>query len=126
MQTMKESGLMWYLLIYIFVIQLGLIGYLWADASFYILAGINGVALAVGARSFTGNNENTVKKEKKAEPSFVRATSETKDEKYTLAEDEIITVQESQRKPESSESNIEQVKVRFNKTKTKPQPQTQE
>ena len=46
-KKMIKSELLWYLLIYIFVIQMGIVGYLWSDASFYILAGVNGIALAV-------------------------------------------------------------------------------
>lgn len=49
---MRQSGLMRYLLIYIFVIQLGIVGYLWADSAFYVLAGLNMLALGVGAWSF--------------------------------------------------------------------------
>ena len=51
-KEMGKNGLLWYLLIYIFVIQMGIVWYLWSDASFYVLAGVNGIALAVGAWSF--------------------------------------------------------------------------
>lgn len=51
-KEMVKNGLLWYLLIYIFVIQMGIVWYLWSDTSFYVLAGVNGIALAVGAWSF--------------------------------------------------------------------------
>ena len=111
---MIKSGLLWYLLIYIFVIQMGIVGYLWSDASFYILAGVNGIALAVWAWSFSNREKkdietkvsekilanNKVEKslEVKEEPQtedqeekksdfFVREVYDLKDTNYTLEEE---------------------------------------
>ena len=148
---MVKNGLLWYLLIYIFVIQMGIVWYLWSDASFYVLAGVNGIALAVGAWSFCkekskDNHPETQGKtilespkeeiinDKKAEDTaeneeeqekksdfFVRNESEHKDEKYSLSEEDIETPTREQ-----TPHNIEQVRVRFNKVKSKPQPTHQE
>ncbi|MBB1543181.1 MAG: hypothetical protein HG456_000205 [candidate division SR1 bacterium] len=148
---MGKNGLLWYLLIYIFVIQMGIVGYLWSDASFYVLAGVNGIALAVGAWSFCkekskDNHPETQGKtmlespkeeiinDKKAEDTaeneeeqekksdfFVRNEPEHKDEKYSLSEEDIEVPTREQ-----TPHNIEQVRVRFNKVKSKPQPTHQE
>ena len=154
-KKMIKSGLLWYLLIYIFVIQMGIVGYLWSDASFYILAGVNGIALAVWAWSFSNrekkdietkvsekilaNNkvektfevkeepqtalieEETADQEEKEEKSdfFVRDVSD-KDERYDLEED--IPSPQAEKKPH----NIEQVRVRFNRSKSKTQAPQQE
>ena len=153
---MIKSGLLWYLLIYIFVIQMGIVGYLWSDASFYILAGVNGIALAVWAWSFSNkekkdietkvsekilaNNkveksleikeepltalieeetEDQEEKEEKKSDFFVREVSD-KDERYDLEED--IPSPQAEKKPH----NIEQVRVRFNRSKSKTQATQQE
>ena len=148
---MVKNGLLWYLLIYIFVIQMGIVWYLWSDASFYVLAGVNGIALAVGAWSFCkekskDNHPETQGKtmlespkeeiinDKKAEDTaeneeeqekksdfFVRNEPEHKDEKYSLSEEDIEVPTREQ-----TPHNIEQVRVRFNKVKSKPQPTHQE
>ena len=148
---MAKNGLLWYLLIYIFVIQMGIVWYLWSDASFYVLAGVNGIALAVGAWSFCkekskDNHPETQGKimlespkeeiinDKKAEDIaeneeeqekksdfFVRNEPEHKDEKYSLSEEDIEVPTREQ-----TPHNIEQVRVRFNKVKAKPQPTHQE
>lgn len=148
---MGKNGLLWYLLIYIFVIQMGIVWYLWSDASFYVLAGVNGIALAVGAWSFCkekskDNHPETQGKtmlespkeeiinDKKAEDTteneeeqekkadfFVRNEPEHKDEKYSLSEEDIEVPTREQ-----TPHNIEQVRVRFNKVKSKPQPTHQE
>ena len=148
---MGKNGLLWYLLIYIFVIQMGIVWYLWSDASFYVLAGVNGIALAVGAWSFCkekskDNHPETQGKtmlespkeeiinDKKAEDTaeneeeqekksdfFVRNEPEHKDEKYSLPEEDIEVPTREQ-----TPHNIEQVRVRFNKVKSKPQPTHQE
>lgn len=150
-KEMVKNGLLWYLLIYIFVIQIGIVWYLWSDASFYVLAGVNGIALAVGAWSFCKrkvNNEEgetlvkdaprslkeEIKNDKKAEDTaeneegqekkadfFVRNEPEHKDEKYSLSEEDIEVPTREQ-----TPHNIEQVRVRFNKVKSKPQPTHQE
>ena len=150
-KEMGKNGLLWYLLIYIFVIQMGIIWYLWSDASFYVLAGVNGIALAVGAWSFCkekskDNHPETQGKtmlespkeeiinDKKAEDTaeneeeqekksdfFVRNEPEHKDEKYSLSEEDIEVPTREQ-----TPHNIEQVRVRFNKVKSKPQPTHQE
>ena len=148
---MVKNGLLWYLLIYIFVIQIGIVWYLWSDTSFYVLAGVNGIALAVGAWSFCkekskDNHPETQGKtmlespkeeiinDKKAEDTaeneeeqekksdfFVRNEPEHKDEKYSLSEEDIEVPTREQ-----TPHNIEQVRVRFNKVKAKPQPTHQE
>ena len=150
-KEMGKNGLLWYLLIYIFVIQMGIVWYLWSDASFYILAGVNGIALAVGAWSFCkekakDNHPETQGKtmlespkeeiinDKKAEDTaeneeeqekksdfFVRNEPEHKDEKYSLSEEDIEVPTREQ-----TPHNIEQVRVRFNKVKSKSQPTHQE
>lgn len=150
-KEMGKNGLLWYLLIYIFVIQMGIVWYLWSDASFYVLAGVNGIALAVGAWSFCkekskDNHPETQGKimlespkeeiinDKKAEDTaeneeeqekksdfFVRNELEHKDEKYSLSEEDIEVPTREQ-----TPHNIEQVRVRFNKVKSKPQPTHQE
>ena len=148
---MVKNGLLWYLLIYIFVIQMGIVWYLWSDTSFYVLAGVNGIALAVGAWSFCkekskDNHPETQGKimlespkeeiinDKKAEDTaeneeeqekksdfFVRNEPEHKDEKYSLSEEDIEVPTREQ-----TPHNIEQVRVRFNKVKSKSQPTHQE
>ena len=148
---MVKNGLLWYLLIYIFVIQMGIVWYLWSDASFYVLAGVNGIALAVGAWSFCkekskDNHPETQGKimlespkeeiinDKKAEDTaeneeeqekksdfFVRNEPEHKDEKYSLSEEDIEVPTREQ-----TPHNIEQVRVRLNKVKSKSQPTHQE
>ena len=130
---------------------MGVVWYLWSDASFYILAGVNGIALAVGAWSFCKrkvNNEEgetlvkdaprslkeEIKNEEKWEEIlenkesqekksdfFVRNESEHKDEKYTISEEDIEVPTREQ-----TPHNIEQVRVRFNKVKSKSQPTHQE
>ena len=150
-KEMGKNGLLWYLLIYIFVIQMGIVWYLWSDASFYVLAGVNGIALAVGAWSFCkekakDNHPETQGKtilespreeiinDKKAEDTaeneeeqekksdfFVRNEPEHKDEKYSLSEEDIEVPTREQ-----TPHNIEQVRVRFNKVKSKSQPTHQE
>ena len=150
-KEMGKNGLLWYLLIYIFVIQMGIVWYLWSDASFYVLAGVNGIALAVGAWSFCkekskDNHPETQGKtmlespkeeiinDKKAEDTaeneeeqekksdfFVRNEPEYKDEKYSLSEEDIEVPTREQ-----TPHNIEQVRVRFNKVKSKSQPTHQE
>ena len=150
-KEMGKNGLLWYLLIYIFVIQMGIVWYLWSDASFYILAGVNGIALAVGAWSFCKekskdkhpetqgkimlespkeeiiNNkkaEDTAENEEEQEKKsdfFVRNEPEYKDEKYSLSEEDIEVPTREQ-----TPHNIEQVRVRFNKVKSKSQPTRQE
>ena len=150
-KEMGKNGLLWYLLIYIFVIQMGIVWYLWSDASFYVLAGVNGIALAVGAWSFCkekskDNHPETQGKtmlespkeeiinDKKAEDIaeneeeqekksdfFVRNEPEHKDEKYSLSEEDIEVPTREQ-----TPHNIEQVRVRFNKVKSKSQPTHQE
>ena len=148
---MGKNGLLWYLLIYIFVIQMGIVWYLWSDVSFYVLAGVNGIALAVGAWSFCKEKskdnhpetqgktmlespkeeiindkkaEDTAENEKEQEKKsdfFVRNEPEHKDEKYSLSEEDIEVPTREQ-----TPHNIEQVRVRFNKVKSKPQPTHQE
>ena len=150
-KEMGKNGLLWYLLIYIFVIQMGIVWYLWSDTSFYVLAGVNGIALAVGAWSFCkekskDNHPETQGKtmlespkeeiinDKKAEDTaeneeeqekksdfFVRNEPEHKDEKYSLSEEDIEVPTREQ-----TPHNIEQVRVRFNKVKSKSQPTHQE
>lgn len=150
-KEMVKNGLLWYLLIYIFVIQMGIVWYLWSDTSFYVLAGVNGIALAVGAWSFCkekskDNHPETQGKtilespkeeiinDKKAEDIaeneeeqekksdfFVRNEPEHKDEKYSLSEEDIEVPTREQ-----TPHNIEQVRVRFNKVKSKSQPTHQE
>ena len=150
-KEMVKNGLLWYLLIYIFVIQMGIVWYLWSDTSFYVLAGVNGIALAVGAWSFCkekskDNHPETQGKtmlespkeeiinDKKAEDTaeneeeqekksdfFVRNEPEHKDEKYSLSEEDIEVPTREQ-----TPHNIEQVRVRFNKVKSKSQPTHQE
>ena len=150
-KEMGKNGLLWYLLIYIFVIQMGIVWYLWSDVSFYVLAGVNGIALAVGAWSFCkerakDNHPETQGKtilespreeiinDKKAEDVseneeeqekksdfFVRNESEHKDERYTISEEDVEIPTREQ-----TPHNIEQVRVRFNKVKSKPQPTHQE
>lgn len=148
---MAKNGLLWYLLIYIFVIQMGVVWYLWSNASFYVLAGVNGIALAVGAWSFCKEkskdnhpetqgktilespkeeiindkkDEDTAENEEEQEKKsdfFVRNEPEHKDEKYSLSEEDIEVPTREQ-----TPHNIEQVRVRFNKVKSKPQPTHQE
>lgn len=150
-KEMGKNGLLWYLLIYIFVIQMGIVWYLWSDASFYVLAGVNGIALAVGAWSFCKEKskdnhpetqgktmlespkeeiindkktEDTAENEEEQEKKsdfFVRNEPEHKDEKYSLSEEDIEVPTREQ-----TPHNIEQVRVRFNKVKSKPQPTHQE
>ena len=150
-KEMVKNGLLWYLLIYIFVIQMGIVWYLWSDTSFYVLAGVNGIALAVGAWSFCkekskDNHPETQGKimlespkeeiinDKKAEDTaeneeeqekksdfFVRNEPEHKDEKYSLSEEDIEVPTREQ-----TPHNIEQVRVRLNKVKSKSQPTHQE
>ena len=150
-KEMGKNGLLWYLLIYIFVIQMGIVWYLWSDVSFYVLAGVNGIALAVGAWSFCkekskDNHPETQGKtilespkeeiinDKKAEDTaeneeeqekksdfFVHNEPEHKDEKYSLSEEDIEVPTREQ-----TPHNIEQVRVRFNKVKSKSQPTHQE
>ena len=150
-EKMVKNGLLWYLLIYIFVIQMGIVWYLWSDTSFYVLAGVNGIALAVGAWSFCKEkskdnhpetqgktilespkeeiindkkDEDTAENEEEQEKKsdfFVRNEPEHKDEKYSLSEEDIEVPTREQ-----TPHNIEQVRVRFNKVKSKPQPTHQE
>ena len=135
---------------------MGIVGYLWSDASFYILAGVNGIALAVWAWSFSNkekkdietkvsekilaNNkvekslevkeepqtalieeetEDQEEKEEKKSDFFVSEVSD-KDERYDLEED--IPSPQAEKKPH----NIEQVRVRFNRSKSKTQAPQQE
>ena len=130
---------------------MGAVWYLWSDASFYVLAGVNGIALAVGAWSFCKrkvNNEEgetpvkdaprSLKEETKNEEKweeileekesqeeksdfFVRNESEHKDERYAISEEDIEVPTREQ-----TPHNIEQVRVRFNKVKSKSQPTHQE
>lgn len=130
---------------------MGVVWYLWSNASFYVLAGVNGIALAVGAWSFCkekskDNHPETQGKtilespkeeiinDKKAEDTteneeeqekksdfFVRNEPEYKDEKYSLSEEDIEVPTREQ-----TPHNIEQVRVRFNKVKSKSQPTHQE
>ena len=130
---------------------MGVVWYLWSDASFYILAGVNGIALAVGAWSFCKRKVNNkedetlikdtskslkeeIKDEEKWEEIlenkesqekksdfFVRNESEHKDERYSISEEDIETPTREQ-----TPHNIEQVRVRFNKVKSKSQPTHQE
>ena len=130
---------------------MGVVWYLWSDASFYVLAGVNGIALAVGAWSFCKrkvNNEEgetlvkdaprslkeEIKNEEKWEEIledkesqeeksdfFVRNESEHKDERYAISEEDIEVPTREQ-----TPHNIEQVRVRFNKVKSKSQPTHQE
>lgn len=159
-EKMIKNGLLWYLLIYIFVIQMGIIGYLWSDASFYVLAGVNGIALAVGARSFKekkqgetpekANGENVSheiftpvqeakearetneeapekeENEEKKSDFFVRNSSELKDERYHLDEEELSDNHTAKESRSEKTTHIEQVKVRFNKVKSRPQATQQE
>lgn len=147
---MRQSGLMRYLLIYIFVIQLGIVGYLWADSAFYVLAGLNMLALGVGAWSFWSqprtnhkserelqektsaiaasliqNGEKEAITEKKSDL-FVRDNSLMKDEKYELHEEEILPPPSRETETKSSHSDIEHVKMRFNSINRKPQVQKEE
>ena len=115
------------------------------------MAGVNGIALAVGAWSFCkekskDNHPETQGKtmlespkeeiinDKKAEDTaeneeeqekksdfFVRNEPEHKDEKYSLPEEDIEVPTREQ-----TPHNIEQVRVRFNKVKSKSQPTHQE
>ena len=130
---------------------MGIVWYLWSDASFYVLAGVNGIALAVGAWSFCKEKskdkhpetqgktmlespkeeiindkkaEDTAENEEEQEKKsdfFVRNEPEHKDEKYSLSEEDIEVPTREQ-----TPHNIEQVRVRFNKVKSKPQPTHQE
>lgn len=157
-KKMIKSGLLWYLLIYIFVIQMGIVGYLWSDASFYILAGVNGIALAVWAWSFSNKEKKDIEtkasekilannkveksleikeepltalieeetkdqeeKEEKKSDFFVREVSDLKDTNHTLDEENTPSPQ-TEKKPH----NIEQVRVRFNRSKSKTQATQQE
>ena len=115
------------------------------------MAGVNGIALAVGAWSFCKekskdkhpetqgkimlespkeeiiNNkkaEDTAENEEEQEKKsdfFVRNEPEYKDEKYSLSEEDIEVPTREQ-----TPHNIEQVRVRFNKVKSKSQPTRQE
>lgn len=115
------------------------------------MAGVNGIALAVGAWSFCKgkvNNEEgetlvkdaarslkeEIKDEEKLEEIlenkesqekkadfFVRNESEQKDERYAISEEDIEVPTREQ-----TPHNIEQVRVRFNKVKSKSQPTHQE
>lgn len=130
---------------------MGVVWYLWSNASFYLLAGVNGIALAVGAWSFCkrkATNEEgetlvkdaprslkeEIKNEEKWEEIledkesqekksdfFVRNESEHKDERYAISEEDIEVPTREQ-----TPHNIEQVRVRFNKVKSKSQPTHQE
>lgn len=130
---------------------MGVVWYLWSNASFYVLAGVNGIALAVGAWSFCKEkskdnhpetqgktilespkeeiindkkDEDTAENEEEQEKKsdfFVRNEPEHKDEKYSLSEEDIEVPTREQ-----TPHNIEQVRVRFNKVKSKPQPTHQE
>ena len=157
-KKMIKNGLLWYLLIYIFVIQMWVVWYLRSDASFYILAAINGIALAVWAWSFSNrekkdietkvskkilaNNkvekslevkeepqtalieeetENQKEKEEKKSDFFVREVSDLKDTNHALDEETSPSPQ-AEKKPH----NIEQVRVRFNRSKSKTQATQQE
>ena len=130
---------------------MGVVWYLWSNASFYVLAGVNGIALAVGAWSFCKEkskdnhpetqgktilespkeeiindkkDEDTAENEEEQEKKsdfFVRNEPEHKDEKYSLPEEDIEVPTREQ-----TPHNIEQVRVRFNKVKSKPQPTHQE
>ena len=130
---------------------MGIVWYLWSDTSFYVLAGVNGIALAVGAWSFCkekskDNHPETQGKimlespkeeiinDKKAKDTaeneeeqekkadfFVRNESEHKDERYAISEEDIEVPTREQ-----TPHNIEQVRVRFNKVKSKSQPTRQE
>ena len=112
------------------------------------MAGVNGIALAVGAWSFCKEkskdnhpetqglespreeiindkkaedvSENEEEQEKKSD-FFVRNESEHKDERYTISEEDVEIPTREQ-----TPHNIEQVRVRFNKVKSKPQPTHQE
>ena len=137
---------------------MGIVGYLRSDASFYILAGVNGIALAVWAWSFSNrekkdietkvsekilanNNEekslvvievpqtalsveetaDQEEKEGKKSDFFVREVSDLKDTNYALEEENTPSSQ-TEKKPH----NIEQVRVRFNRSKSKTQATQQE
>lgn len=130
---------------------MGVVWYLWSNASFYVLAGVNGIALAVGAWSFCKEkskdnhpetqgktilespkeeiindkkDEDTAENEEEQEKKsdfFVRNESEHKDERYSISEEDIEVPTREQ-----TPHNIEQVRVRFNKVKSKPQPTHQE
>ena len=130
---------------------MGVVWYLWSNASFYVLAGVNGIALAVGAWSFCKEkskdnhpetqgktilespkeeiindkkDEDTAENEEEQEKKsdfFVRNEPEHKDERYSISEEDIEVPTREQ-----TPHNIEQVRVRFNKVKSKPQPTHQE
>ena len=115
------------------------------------MAGVNGIALAVGAWSFCKEKskdnhpetqgktmlespkeeiindkkaEDTVENEEEQEKKadfFVRNEPEHKDEKYSLSEEDIEVPTREQ-----TPHNIEQVRVRLNKVKSKSQPTHQE
>ena len=152
-KEMGKNGLLWYLLIYIFVIQMGIVWYLWSDVSFYVLAGVNGIALAVGAWSFCkekskDNHPETQGKtmlespkeeiinDKKAEDTAENEEEqEKKSDFFVRNENEPEHKDEKYSLPEEdievptreqTPHNIEQVRVRFNKVKSKPQPTHQE
>ena len=132
--------------------------YLWSDASFYILAGVNGIALAVWAWSFSNRENKDIEtkvsekivannkvekslevkeepqttlieeetgdqeeKEEKKSDFFVREVSDLKDTNHTLDEENTPSPQ-TEKKPH----NIEQVRVRFNRSKSKTQATQQE
>lgn len=154
-EKMIKNGLLWYLLIYIFVIQMGIIGYLWSDASFYVLAGVNGIALAVGARSFKEKtqgeapeeaNEESIsqvifaplhKTKEETETNEGTPEKEVNEEKksdFFVREasdhkDQRYTLDEEDipaPQPEKTPHNIEQVRARFNRAKSRPQATQQE
>ena len=102
---MLKKNLFFLVIFYLFVLQVALIGLLFSVPQFYILAGVNLGALVVllGLHSFFSKKKD----EEIWDKPFVREVSYT--EKEEVKDEEKV-----------SESNIENIKIKINRTRTKP------
>ena len=102
---MLKKNLFFLVIFYLFVLQVALIGLLFSVPQFYTLAGVNLGALVVllGLHSFFSKKKD----EEIWDKPFVREVSYT--EKEEVKDEEKV-----------SESNIENIKIKINRTRTKP------
>ena len=102
---MLKKNLFFLVIFYLFVLQVALIGLLFSVPQFYTLAGVNLGALVVllGLHSFFSKKKD----EEIWDKPFVREISYT--EKEEVKDEEKV-----------SESNIENIKIKINRTRTKP------
>lgn len=89
--------------LYFFVIQLGVAGMLWDEPNFYFLGGVNFVAIV-----FLSLCYSFFTKEKEQNPEAILVREKVQREKE---------IEEDQKETLISESNIEYIKTKINRTK---------